>query len=148
MFAAFTLGTTMPHGRVRTPVEQLQPFERGRIVGLWEAGWTYRRTAAHAGHNVSVVSRCFQQWSVEHSHTHRPGSERLRRTDAHQTRLCASSSGRRNRILGRNPGTCCTCCVTEDHWKPSVCSRTQITCASGQATTSTTTAPSFATLVS
>ena len=26
--------------QVRTPAEQLQPFERGRIVGLWEARWT------------------------------------------------------------------------------------------------------------
>ena len=66
----------MPLRRVPTPVEQLKPFERGRIVGLREAGWTYRRIVAHVGHNVSVVSRCFQHWSVEHSHTRRPGSGR------------------------------------------------------------------------
>ena len=60
----------MPHRRVRTPVEQLQPFELGRIVDLREAGWTYRRIVAHVGHNI-VVCRCFQQWSVEHSHTRR-----------------------------------------------------------------------------
>ena len=63
----------MPHRRVRTPVEQLQPFERGRIVVLREAGCTYRRIAAHEGHNVSVVCRCFQQWSVEHSYACRSG---------------------------------------------------------------------------
>ena len=62
----------------RRQVKQLQPFERGRIVGLRETEWTYRRIAAHVGHNVSVVCRCFQQWSVEHSHTRRPGSERPR----------------------------------------------------------------------
>ena len=50
--------------QVRTPVEQLQPFERGRIVGLREAGWPYRRIAALVGHKVSVVCRCFQKWSA------------------------------------------------------------------------------------
>ena len=29
-----------------------RPCERGRILGLWEAGRTYRRIAAHIGHNV------------------------------------------------------------------------------------------------
>ena len=32
------------------------------------------------------MCRCFQQWSVEHSHTHRPGSGRPRNTDACQER--------------------------------------------------------------
>ena len=48
---------------------------------------------------------------------------------------CVSSGGCLNSIQGRNPGTCCTCCVTKDHWEPSTCSRTQITCASGQPNT-------------
>ena len=47
----------------------------------------------------------------------------------------------------RNPCPCCTCCVTKDHSEQSVCSSTQITWASGQATTYTTTPPSTATLV-
>ena len=38
---------------------------------------------------------------------------------------CARSRGRPSSIKGRNPGTCCTCCVTKDHWEPSACSRTQ-----------------------
>ena len=38
----------------------------------------------------------------------------------------ASSGGCPNSIQGRNPGTCCTCCVTKNNWEPSVCSRTQI----------------------
>ena len=66
--------TVEPRRRVCTPAEEFQTFERGRIVGLREAGWTYRRIAARVGHNVSVVCRCFQQWSVERSHTPRPGS--------------------------------------------------------------------------
>ena len=39
----------------------------------------------------------------------------------------------------QHPGTCCTCCVTKDHWEPSACSKTQITCAAGQSTIYTTT---------
>ena len=66
--------------------EQFPPFELGRIVCLRETGCTNRRIAAHVGHNVSVVCHCFQQWSVEHSHTHRPGSGRPRSTDARQDR--------------------------------------------------------------
>ena len=54
----------MPRRQVRNSVEQLQPFERGCIVGLQEAGWTYRLIAAHVGHNVLVVRCCFQQCIV------------------------------------------------------------------------------------
>ena len=34
------------------------------------------------GNNLSVVCRCYQQWSVERSHSRRPGSGRLLSTDA------------------------------------------------------------------
>ena len=74
----------MPCRWVYTPVEQLQPFEQGRNTGPWEAGWTYQRIAAHVGHNVLVVCHCFQQWSVEHSPIHRPGSGWQHSTYAHQ----------------------------------------------------------------
>ena len=70
--------------QVRTPAEQLQQFERGRIAGLQEARWTYRRIVTHVGHNVSVVCCCFQQWSMEYSHTCRPGSWWLCSSEAHQ----------------------------------------------------------------
>ena len=33
-----------------------------------------------------MLRRCFQQWSVEHSHTHRPGSGRPCSTEARQDR--------------------------------------------------------------
>ena len=45
----------------------------------------------------------------------------------------ASSAGRPKCIQGRNPGTCCTCCVTKDYRELSASSRNQITCASGRA---------------
>ena len=62
----------MVRQRVHTTVEQLQPCEWGRIIGQREVGWTYQQIAVHVGHNVGC--RCFQQWSVEHSHIFRPGS--------------------------------------------------------------------------
>ena len=69
VFATFTPGYS--HGPLTGmyPVEQLQAFEQDRIVGLQEAGWTYWQIAIYVGHKVSVVCRCLQQWSVEHSHT-------------------------------------------------------------------------------
>ena len=76
----------MPHWWVCSPVEQLQPFEWDHIVGLQEAEWTYRQIVARVGHDVLVVCCCFQQWSMEHSHTHRPSSWWLCRTDARQDR--------------------------------------------------------------
>ena len=72
--------------RVRTPLEQLHPFERSHIVGLQEAGWALSTDCSHVGHRVSVVCRCIQQWSVEYIHAHRLGSGRQHSTDAWQGR--------------------------------------------------------------
>ena len=86
MFAPFTLGYNHAPTTSTYSCVQLQPFERGRILGLREAGWTYRRIATHVGHNASVVYHCFQQSSVEDSHTNKPGSGRPRNIDARQDR--------------------------------------------------------------
>ena len=51
----------MSRRRVRTPVKQLLSLERGCILGLQEAGLTYRRIAAYVWHSLSMVCRCFQQ---------------------------------------------------------------------------------------
>ena len=60
MFATSTVGTIMPRQIIRTPVE-LWPIERGRIVGLREAEWTYWRITARVGHNITMLCHCFQQ---------------------------------------------------------------------------------------
>ena len=104
-------GTRIPRRRVHTPVERLHPFEWVRIVGLWEDVWTYRRIPAHVGHNVSVVCR-FQQWSLEHSYIHRPGSGWPRITDARQDRrIVQAAVAARTASRKKNPGTFCTCYV-------------------------------------
>ena len=79
------VATTVPRQRKRTPVELLRPFE-GRAFRVAGAEWTYRRIAAHVGHNVLVMCCCFQQLSVEHYHIRIPGFGESRSTDARPDR--------------------------------------------------------------
>ncbi|GFU99477.1 HTH_38 domain-containing protein [Trichonephila clavipes] len=52
----------MPLRRNRQQYEQLTDFNRGRIIGLREAGWSNRRIGRHLGRSDMVVARCWQQW--------------------------------------------------------------------------------------
>ena len=88
----------MPRRRVCSHVEHFQPFNRGRIVDLREAGWTYRRITAHVRNNVSVTCHCFHQWSVEHSHTRILGFGRPRSTDVRQYRRIVQAA-----VVARTP---------------------------------------------
>ncbi|GFW69901.1 HTH_Tnp_Tc3_2 domain-containing protein [Trichonephila clavipes] len=54
----------MPLRRNRRQYEQLTDFDRGRIIGLREAGWSNRRISRHLGSDM-VVARCWQQWITE-----------------------------------------------------------------------------------
>ncbi|GFY04160.1 transposable element Tc1 transposase [Trichonephila clavipes] len=51
--------------RNRRQYEQLTDFDRGRIIGLREAGWSNRRIGRHLGRSDMVVARCWQQWITE-----------------------------------------------------------------------------------
>ncbi|GFU48662.1 transposable element Tcb1 transposase [Trichonephila clavipes] len=55
----------MPLRRHRWQYEQLTDFDRGRIIGLREAGWSNRRIGRHLGRSDMVVARCWQQWITE-----------------------------------------------------------------------------------
>ncbi|GFW63865.1 transposable element Tcb2 transposase [Trichonephila clavipes] len=66
--------------RFRRQYEQLSQFERGRIIGMMEAGWSARRVARQFGRSVCVMRRCWDQWIREMSFTRRPGSGRSRQT--------------------------------------------------------------------
>ncbi|GFT49335.1 HTH_Tnp_Tc3_2 domain-containing protein [Trichonephila clavipes] len=55
----------MPLRRNRRQYEQLTDFDRGRIIGLREAGWSNRRIGRHLGRSDMVVARCWQQWITE-----------------------------------------------------------------------------------
>ncbi|GFW79687.1 hypothetical protein TNCV_4361131 [Trichonephila clavipes] len=54
--------TRMPLRRNRRQYEQLTDFDRGRIIGLREAGWSNRRITSVGD---MVVARCWQQWITE-----------------------------------------------------------------------------------
>ncbi|GFV56666.1 transposable element Tc1 transposase [Trichonephila clavipes] len=55
----------IPLRRNRRQYEQLTDFDRGRIIGLREAGWSNRRIGRHLGRSDMVVARCWQQWITE-----------------------------------------------------------------------------------
>ncbi|GFT35996.1 HTH_Tnp_Tc3_2 domain-containing protein [Trichonephila clavipes] len=57
----------MPLRRNRRQYEQLTDFDRGRIIGLREAGWSNRRIGRHLGRSDMVVAQCWQQWITEAS---------------------------------------------------------------------------------
>ncbi|GFY11559.1 HTH_Tnp_Tc3_2 domain-containing protein [Trichonephila clavipes] len=48
----------MPRRRIRAPYEQLSEFERGRIIGLKEAGWVNRRIAR----SDAAIRGRWQEW--------------------------------------------------------------------------------------
>ena len=55
----------MPRRRERVQYQQVSAFEWGRMVGLWEAGLSYRDFAAHKGHAAMTVMRVWNQWREE-----------------------------------------------------------------------------------
>ncbi|GFV73998.1 transposable element Tcb2 transposase [Trichonephila clavipes] len=72
--------------RFRRQHEQLSQFERGRIIGMMEAGWSARRVARQLGRSDFVVLRFWDQWIREISFTRRPGSGRIRQTSRREDR--------------------------------------------------------------
>ncbi|GFY19588.1 transposable element Tcb2 transposase [Trichonephila clavipes] len=70
----------MPLRRFRRQYKQLLQFERGRIIGMMEAGWSVRQVARQLGRSDYVVMKCWGQWIREMSFTRRPGSGRPRQT--------------------------------------------------------------------
>ncbi|GFW50191.1 transposable element Tcb2 transposase [Trichonephila clavipes] len=85
----------MPLRRNRRQYEQLTDFDRGRIIGLREAGWWNRRIGRHLGRSDMVVARCWQQWITEGRVYRRGGSGRPRNTndrEDHAIRRVATSA--------------------------------------------------------
>ncbi|XP_042895534.1 uncharacterized protein [Parasteatoda tepidariorum] len=64
----------MPLRRKRARFQQLREFERGRIIGLREAGLSYRAVAARVQRNRSTVMRVWKQWTDECQTTRKSGS--------------------------------------------------------------------------
>ncbi|GFX68963.1 transposable element Tcb1 transposase [Trichonephila clavipes] len=76
----------VPLRRNRRQYEQLTDFDRGRIIGLREAGWSNRRIGRHLGRSDMVVARCWQQWITEGRVYRRGGSGRPRNTNDREDR--------------------------------------------------------------
>ncbi|GFU40390.1 transposable element Tcb2 transposase [Trichonephila clavipes] len=76
----------MPLRRFRRQYEQLSQFERGRILGMMEVGWSARRVVRQLGRSDCVVRRCWDQWIREMSFTRRPGPGRSRLTSRREDR--------------------------------------------------------------
>ncbi|GBM00436.1 hypothetical protein AVEN_179241-1 [Araneus ventricosus] len=72
--------------RRRSHYQQLTEFERGRVVGLREGGFSFRDIAERLGRNVSTVHDCWQQWSREDTASRRPDSGRPRGTTEREDR--------------------------------------------------------------
>ncbi|GFV36994.1 transposable element Tcb1 transposase [Trichonephila clavipes] len=85
--------------RNRRQYEQLTDFDRGRIIGLREAGWSNRRIGRHLGRSDMV----WQQWITEGSIFADLGQlecDRLRRVIfSDESRFSLSADDHRTRVL-------------------------------------------------
>ncbi|GFW12843.1 transposable element Tc1 transposase [Trichonephila clavipes] len=64
----------MPRRRKGAKFEQISEFERGRIVGLREAGLSYRAVATRVQRNSSTIMRVSTQWTYEGRTARKSGS--------------------------------------------------------------------------
>ncbi|GBO23934.1 hypothetical protein AVEN_88223-1 [Araneus ventricosus] len=76
----------MPLRRRRSHYQQLTEFERDRVVGLREGGFSFRDIAERFGRNVSTVHDSCQKWSREGTASRRPCSGRPRDTTEREDR--------------------------------------------------------------
>src|SRR5215813_6521021 len=84
----------MPLRRRRSHYQQLTGFERGRVIGIREGGFSFLNIAERLGRNVSTVHDCWQQWSRKGATSRRPGSGRpcatTEREDCHIRRMAVA----------------------------------------------------------
>ncbi|GFW10823.1 transposable element Tc1 transposase [Trichonephila clavipes] len=64
----------MPCRRKGAKFEQISEFGRGKIVGLREAGLSYRAVAARVQRNISPIMRVSKQWTDEGRTAQKSGS--------------------------------------------------------------------------
>ncbi|GFU01863.1 transposable element Tcb2 transposase [Trichonephila clavipes] len=96
----------MPLRRFRRQYEQQSQFERGRIIGIMEAGWSARRVARQLGRSECVARRCWDQWIQEMSFTRRPGSGRPRQSNRREDRHIVRNA----RVQPTARAAHCVCC--------------------------------------
>ncbi|GFV57014.1 transposable element Tcb2 transposase [Trichonephila clavipes] len=72
--------------RFRRQYAQMSQFERERIIGMMESGWSARRVARQLGRSDCMVKMYWDQWIREIAFTRRPGSFRPRKTSRREDR--------------------------------------------------------------
>ncbi|GFW59751.1 HTH_Tnp_Tc3_2 domain-containing protein [Trichonephila clavipes] len=82
----------MPRRRIRAHYEQLSEFERGRIIGLKEAGWANWTIARHMSRSDAANRRCWQEWVDSDTFQYHDCSGRPRVTIDQEDRLIVRSA--------------------------------------------------------
>lgn len=99
----------MPRRRQREPYRHVSGFERGRMVGLREAGLSYRAIAVRTGHAATTVMRVWKQWTDEGRTQRRAGSGPRNRTtardDRHLVRMAITDRTASSTVLARHWNT-------------------------------------------
>ncbi|GFW75742.1 transposable element Tc1 transposase [Trichonephila clavipes] len=79
----------MPPQRNKEKFQQLTEFEKGRIIGLREGGFSFHTIGARVQRNSSTVMRVWKQGTDEHWTTRKTGSGRRKVTSARDDRHLA-----------------------------------------------------------
>ncbi|GFU60472.1 HTH_Tnp_Tc3_2 domain-containing protein [Trichonephila clavipes] len=82
----------MPLCKIRAHYGQLSEFERGRIVGMKEAGWANWRIVRHMGRGDVVIRRSWQEWVGSGRFKRHDGSDGLTATTDRKDRLVVRSA--------------------------------------------------------
>ncbi|GFX54099.1 transposable element Tc1 transposase [Trichonephila clavipes] len=93
----------MPSRRNKEKFQQLTEFERGRIIGLREGGFSYHAIGARVQRNSSTVMRAWKQWTYVHRTTRKTGCGRRKvtsaRDDRHQIHIAVNDPTASSRQL-------------------------------------------------
>ncbi|GFW37143.1 uncharacterized protein TNCV_5020411 [Trichonephila clavipes] len=88
----FSTTEKMPRRRIRAHYEQMSVFERDRIIGLKEAGWTKRKITFHMGRSNAAIRKCWQEWVDSGRFQSHDGSGRSTTTADREDRLIVKSA--------------------------------------------------------
>nr|XP_042913807.1 uncharacterized protein LOC122273897 [Parasteatoda tepidariorum] len=77
----------MPRCRILAHYEKLSEFDRSRIIGLKEDGWTNRSIARHLSRSDAAIRRCWQGWLENGRVQCQDGSGRPRATTESEDRV-------------------------------------------------------------
>ncbi|GFV69735.1 regulator of G-protein signaling 7 [Trichonephila clavipes] len=72
--------------------KQLSDFERGRVIGLKESGWTNRRIVRHMSRSDAAIRRCWHLWVDNSKFQRHDGSGRPRAIADWKYRLIVRSA--------------------------------------------------------